>query len=338
MDYLTHQRRLLPLVARAYAFTFAQQRLVADLVSLRDAEEEGPVDEQRRRRLETDAAGHKALATWFTTRALQEAREACGGFGYLSENRIAQLRPDLDVYTTFEGDNTVLLQLVAKGLLTAYRDEFGDMDPLATVRYVVGELAHEVADWANVRQAVQQVVDSMPGRSARDALLDHDWQLGLLRAREEHLVGSVARRLRSLIADGHDPASAFNWVQDHVVLAARAHVERRVLESFAATVAEQPEGEVRELLAQVCDLHALSAIEADRGWFMEHDLLASNRSKAIVGTVNALCRTLRDHAERLVDAFGIPEELLHAPIAQRRPGEHVADARQRVRGPHAAED
>src|SRR3712207_8557762 len=54
--------------------------------------------------------------------------EACGGAGYLQENRLPHLKADTDVFTTFEGDNTVLLQLVAKGLLTGYRDAFGSLD------------------------------------------------------------------------------------------------------------------------------------------------------------------------------------------------------------------
>ena len=52
-----------------------------------------------------------------------------------------QLKADTDVFTTFEGDNTVLLQLVAKGLLTSYRDAFGDLDTLGTVRFVARQVA-----------------------------------------------------------------------------------------------------------------------------------------------------------------------------------------------------
>ena len=35
-----------------------------------------------------------------------------------------------DAFTTFERDNTVLLQLAAKNLLTGYKDAFGELDPL----------------------------------------------------------------------------------------------------------------------------------------------------------------------------------------------------------------
>ena len=70
--------------------------------------------EEEAQEIEALAAGLKAYATNFTTATLQECREACGGKGYLSENRIDALKNDTEIYTTFEGDNTVLMQLVAK--------------------------------------------------------------------------------------------------------------------------------------------------------------------------------------------------------------------------------
>ena len=50
-----------------------------------------------------------------------------------SVNRFAALKADTDVFTTFEGDNTVLLQLVAKGLLTDYQRRVRDLDQLGMV-------------------------------------------------------------------------------------------------------------------------------------------------------------------------------------------------------------
>ena len=117
MDYRAHQRRLMPLLAKTYALHFAQETLVAELhrVFTQDA------PDRERRVLEGLAAGVKAIATWHATRTIQTCREACGGAGYLTENRFADLKADTDVFTTFEGDNTVLLQLVAKGLLRITR-------------------------------------------------------------------------------------------------------------------------------------------------------------------------------------------------------------------------
>ena len=59
-------------------------------------------------------------------------------------------------------------------------------------------------------------------------------------------------------------------------------------------------------------LYALSTIEADRAWFMEHGRLSSARSKAISREVNDLCRKIRPLAVDLVDAFGVPPEVLRS--------------------------
>lgn len=129
LDYRAHQRKLLPALATSYALMFAQNQLVESMHEVQSAS--GDVDERVQRELEARAAGLKAAQTAHATATIQTCREACGGAGYLAMNRLPQLKADTDVFTTFEGDNTVLLQLVGKGLLTDYRDEFGSLDTLA---------------------------------------------------------------------------------------------------------------------------------------------------------------------------------------------------------------
>jgi acyl-CoA oxidase len=313
LDYGQHQRRLLPLIARTYALSFAQEVVrerLHEIFSAPDA-----ADEKGRRELESRAAGTKALATWHATRTIQECREACGGAGYLAANRFAALKADTDVFTTFEGDNTVLMQLVAKGLLTDYASEFSDLDQFAMVRFVAGLAVETVLEKTAAHKLLERVRDLLPGGDAWDQeaeLRDPEYHLAMLRFREEHMLGGVARRLKRGIDAGDDAGAVFSAVQDHVIAAAHAHVERLVLEAFAAKVASLPAGATRELLAKVCALHALAVIEGDRAWFLEHGRLSVARSKAITREVGVLCRELRPAARGLVDAFGIPAELLRA--------------------------
>jgi acyl-CoA oxidase len=319
MDFRVHQRRLLPALARTYALHFTQAGVVDELARIFGADDgtaEQSDDEQlARRELESRAAGLKALATWHATDTIQGCREACGGAGYLSENRFGELRADTDVFTTFEGDNTILLQLVAKGLLTNYRDEFVSMNPIATVGFVAGQAWETVVEKTAVRELIQRLTDDLvPGRERDEDLLDRDYHLNLFRWREEHILSGAARRLKRGIDDGGDPFDVFNECQDHVLSAARAHTEREVLEAFAAAIADCDDPELSVVLDRLCDLHALSEIERDRAWFQEHGRISSTRAKAVTRSVNGLCEGLAKHAGELVDAFGIPDELVKAPI------------------------
>jgi acyl-CoA oxidase len=326
LDYAVHQQRLLPRVARTYALHFAQQELVELLHAVATGE---VTDEEERRRLETRAAGQKALATWHATDTVQEAREATGGFGYLSENRLGQLKSDTDVFTTFEGANHVLLQLVAKSLLTRYRQDFGSLDLLGTARFVAEQAVDVVVERLQARSLVRSLIDAVDGREGEVSVLDRGWHLQLFEQREEHVLQTLVQRLRRLTAE-KGAFAAFNEVQDHVLLAATAHVERTVLDAFVAAIDACDDPAVTAVLDRVCDLYALTVVRDERGWFQEHGFLTGARSKAVLRAVNGLCSDLRPHAEDLVDAFGIPDGLLRAPIALREVGEPYLDARERL--------
>ena len=314
LDYRAHQRRLLPALARTYALHFAQGELVAALHGEHTGEH--PLDEHARRELESRAAGLKAVATWHALHTAQTCREACGGAGYLAANRLPQLRADVDVFTTFEGDNTVLLQLLAKALLTDYRDAFGDLDTAGMVRFAAGQVLEGVIERTAARSLIERLVSAAPGRGDAEELRDRGWQLRLLEDREEHTVAGLARRLRRAgKAGGADAFAAFNDAQEHVLRAARVHVDRVVLEAFVAGIDRCGDERARSLLERVCDLYVLSLVEEDRAWFLEHERLSGTRAKAVVKAVDALCEELRPHARTLVDAFGLPDEWLAAPIA-----------------------
>ncbi|MEO6791627.1 MAG: acyl-CoA dehydrogenase [Ornithinibacter sp.] len=315
LDYGMHQRRLLPLLARTYALTCAQEEVARQLHEV-FSQDTPDADDRARRALESRAAGTKALATWHASETIQECREACGGAGYLSTNRFAALKADTDVVSTFEGDNHVLLQLVAKGLLTDYASEFEDLDQLGTVRVVAGMAVEALVERTAAHQLFERIRDVLPGGRERwdqeAGLLDPDYQLAMLRFREEHQISGVARRLKAGVDAGRPAGEALREVQDHLLTAARSHVERLVLESFLSRVRALEPSPTRDVLTALSDLHALSVIEADRGWFLEHGRLSAPRSKAITREVSGILRRLRPVALELVEAFGIPAEVLGA--------------------------
>jgi acyl-CoA oxidase len=230
--------------------------------------------------------------------------------GYLSENRLTELKADTDIFTTFEGDNTVLLQLVAKGLLTNFRDEFQSMDTVALVRYLADQVLSTVLERTAVRGVAQWIADAWPHSEENTSIMDRKYHLYLIAWRQKHVLEAAARRLRKLMAGDGDAFAAFNAVQDHLLLAARAYVDRVVLEHFVAAIERCEDAPTKDLLNKVCDLHVMALLERERGWFMEHGQLSATRAKAVITNVNRLCRELRPDARTLVDGFGIPDEVL----------------------------
>ncbi|WP_445262909.1 acyl-CoA dehydrogenase family protein [Pseudokineococcus sp. 1T1Z-3] len=322
LDYRAHQRRLLPALATTYALQLAMNELTGRLHDVQSAP--GEVDEGEQRELETRAAGLKAVATWHATSTIQTCREACGGAGYLAVNRLPQLRADTDVFTTFEGDNTVLMQLVGKGLLTSYAEDFGEMGTWGTVRAVADQVVDRLAERSTARVTLQRLREAVPGSDDAD-LRDRGWQMRLLVEREAHLLVGVARRLRRAKAPGADAGAVFNDAQDHLLAAARAHVDRVVVEALVAAEDACEDDAVGELLARVGDLHVLATIERDRAWYLERGWLTPGRSKAVLATVNELCEELRPDARLLVDGLGIPERWITAPIAHGQVGQPSGD-------------
>lgn len=313
MDYRMHQRRLLPLIAKSYALRFAQNQLVARMDRVQSSEEPPPAHQQRE--LESRAAGLKAAQTWHATRAIQEAREACGGAGYLAENRLTTLKGDTDVFTTFEGDNHVLFQLVAKELLTSYAAEVGGLDPVGMAKFAASTVADVVKERTAASQLIQRLIDARPGGGDDDHdLLDRGTQLNLFEDREQHVLETAARRLRRAGSDKAKAFEVFNAAQDHVIRAGRVHIDRIVLEAFTAGIARCEDPEAQDLLRDVCSLYALTTIEEDLAWFMGHNRLSDTRAKTVTALVNGLLDTLRPHTLTLIEGFGVPEETLGAAM------------------------
>ncbi len=303
LDYPSHQRRLMPLLAATYAYRFALEHLADDYAEERLAGRE----------LEGHAAGLKAMGTWLGNQTIQECREACGGAGYLAENRLGPLKADADVFQTYEGDNTVLLQLVARGLLSNYAQQFNDMSLLGSVRFLASRALE------TVREANPLVI----GGGGEDDLRDRERYIDLFRWREDHLVAALGSRLKKRIGNGMDSAEAFAQLQNHAINAAKAHVEHLVLQRFVAAIENinETNGPERQVLELLCDLFALSRLEADRGWFQEHAKLSAGASKSLRTVVSSLCSQVGANALPLVEAFAIPDAVIGAPIALGQSGQ-----------------
>ncbi|KAL1215478.1 Acyl-coenzyme A oxidase 2, peroxisomal [Cardamine amara subsp. amara] len=299
LDYQSQQHKLMPMLASTYAYHFATVYLVEKYSEMKKTHEEQLVAD-----VHALSAGLKSYITSYTAKALSVCREACGGHGYAAVNRFGSLRNDHDIFQTFEGDNTVLLQQVAADLLKQYKEKFQGGTLTVT--------------WSYLRESMNSYLSQPNPVTARwegeDHLRDPKFQLDAFRYRTSRLLQSVAMRLnkhtKTLGTFG-----AWNRCLNHLLTLAESHIETVILARFIDAVKNCSEPSARAALKLACDLYALDRIWNDIGTYRNVDYVAPNKAKAIHKLTEYLSFQVRTVAKELVDAFELPDHVTRAPIA-----------------------
>jgi len=144
----------------------------------------------------------------------------------LAENRFADLKADSEIFTTFEGDNTVLMQLVAKGLLSEFKQEFHNEGYVAVIRFLSKQ----------VTTSISELNPYTTRKTDIEHLSDPDFQFSAFAYREQKLLYSLTQRMRALLKKKMDSYDAFLRCQTHMMELANAYVERIIIEQFIKTV------------------------------------------------------------------------------------------------------
>jgi acyl-CoA oxidase len=290
MDKQATQSRLLPHLANTYALHFATRYLGDELAAGTNPD------------LETMAAGIKAKASDSSLEVVDEARKLTGGKGYMSNERYGALRNDMDVFRTFEGDNTVLRLLVAKNQLSRLAKKFSDASG-------VQKVAKGIALQLKGRMALFNASSS----KTNDAhLLSSHFQQNIFAARERTMMYALSEKYME-ISKAEGSAVAANKCQDEMLAYADAYAERLMMERFVKAWKEQTDPEVKTVLKLVCDLYAVHTMRENALWYVENGFMKTDKTKALVDLEHKLSRKIRPYAKDLAGAFGVPESVLSAP-------------------------
>jgi len=298
LDYQSQQQKLMPMLSSAYAFHFATQYLVERYAEMKRTHDDEIVAD-----VHALSAGLKAYITSYTARALNTCRESCGGHGYAAVNRFGALRNDHDIFQTFEGDNTVLLQQVAADLLKQYKAKFEGGALSVTWNYLRDSMGTYLS----------QTNPVSTHREGYSHLRDPRFQLDAFQYRTARLLHTAALRLRKH-SKRLGSFGAWNRCLNHLLTLAESHIESVILAKFSDAVERCEDKATKKVLNMVRDLYALDRIWKDIGTYRNQDYIAPNKAKAIHRLVEYLSFELRGVAGVLVDGFGIPDALLRAPI------------------------
>ncbi|KAF0973584.1 hypothetical protein FDP41_008288 [Naegleria fowleri] len=266
ISYLSFQRRFYPYMAFAYVMHFAVQDL-----KLRY---EKPSKGVENKMLHTLADCLKVKCSETAFHGCQECRKGAGAQGFLSVNRIGEMRTIADASLTYEGDNTILYQTAARNLMKR-ASTVPKLKPLTNL-------------WD--LQQLQQLFEF------RDATLEHEY-LKKIACLSKSIRNAFNVSVRS---------------QDIALKLCNAYVENHAIKVFMREALESlPEehknlGQVLERLAL---LLVVTWIQQD-GFFLQHGLISGEQYGKLDEMINSICESLTPLIPMLIKSFNFPEDIL----------------------------
>lgn len=320
MVYLSHQRRLFGPLASLLAVTAFGNHVKRQLHNL---------SLNADKRLHLQACVLKAFGALYGVQALQAAREACGGQGYLVRNLIGRWRMDADVMLTLDGDGLVMRQQIVKILLQQFQSRI--------VRQPILEKAFAIA-----RAEMHRLFGFREVQGRKLAEGDFEAIVRAFVLREDQLLYELATSLKSRSKqlkkdEGGAPASAqlpasfqaWNGSMDLVERVAEAHAERCMVESFYLMISEAKGAASRSpgaesqygngtLFAALSDLFLIYTLQRVHNdpWFVVSRLISRTQWAELGQEVDASCSSFAKVAFSFVRAFKTPSFVLRGTIAE----------------------
>ncbi|OCK80888.1 acyl-CoA oxidase [Lepidopterella palustris CBS 459.81] len=314
LNYTMVQIRLLPLLAATFALHFTGQSMMqlyqeSQMKMSRDAGKAGsaqrgagPEETHSGSDLLADlhatSCGLKSLASSIAAEGLEVCRRACGGHGYSSFSGIGPWYADYLPTTTWEGDNYMLTQQVARYLLKSARSVLkGEMPTNDTTHILSNYLSR--ADMG----------------AAFDVI-----------GKDEDLVAAFAWRTAYLTfeASKHrdEQKKAWNDLLVDFYRLSKAHSQYLIVKNFyevlrSSSTTNELDPETLALMHKLFRLYALNTLEQESSEFYTSGATTVRQIVlARTNTVMKLLKEIRPHAVRLVDAWDFPDWQLDSSLGR----------------------
>lgn len=311
LNYSMVQYRLLPLLAATFALHFTGRNMISlyeeNQKRLAAASSDGS-DAKRRPGPEETAPGPDLLADLHSTscalksyastvaaEGLEVCRRACGGHGYSSFSGIGSYYADYLPTVTWEGDNYMLSQQVARYLLKAARSVLsGKSAQNDTSRFLSVFLA---------RQDIGAAFDVL---GSNDELVDaYAWRVAYLTFDALKKRDEEKQSWNSLLVDFYRLSTA--------------HAQYMVVKSFRDALAGDAPGvdaETKRILHLLFKLFALHTLEKEASEFFSSSATTIKQISLARKQVMKLLEDIRPHAVRLVDAWKFPDWQLDSSLGR----------------------
>jgi len=309
LNYASHQFRLMPLLALAFAMHFGGMQTDKNYSQMiNDIEGAGPDDKEGMKPIlenlkatHATSAGLKAFCTWNTLSLIEQCRQALGGHGYSSYAGLAALYQDFAVQCSWEGDNTIMMMQTGRYLIGCYKESKNGITQPPGVAYL--------NDIENVKKR------KSTAQTAQDIVSLEDLQHAF-NCVTAMLVSEVGEHHLALMASGLDAETANEEVAVGMLTAAKAHCYHYLLQRFleAITHADQ---KLQPALTKLCTLYALYNLQEVVGTYaLQCGYYTSTQFNSLRSQVPVYCQLVRQDAIPLTDSFGLTDFVINSPLGR----------------------
>uniref|UniRef100_T1J6M8 Acyl-coenzyme A oxidase n=1 Tax=Strigamia maritima TaxID=126957 RepID=T1J6M8_STRMM len=307
LEYPLHQWRLMPYLSACFVLgvtmdSFINKKLdyYNKLYSSKNSEPMGSTLAS----LYLMTISLKAISTTTVRDGLQQARECCGGHGYLKCTAgIGDLRNDSDSFLTLEGDNNVLLLQINKLLIGAYQKKMEGKDI---------EIEFGLHDFLNnMNQTLKTKCDNTNNLTSPRGILEaYNWLIC-------YLLAETLSKLNQEIETGSSIIDAFNTTHTyHGKSLAIVFSEFLIIRCyFDVLTTNQPPKDCAPVLLDLGMLYAFWSLERHLIYFCKGNYFPANSGiEAIRNNVSTLCLRIKNESIALVDAIAPPDEILNSVL------------------------
>ncbi|KAI6794261.1 acyl-CoA oxidase, partial [Hortaea werneckii] len=322
LNYTTVQVRLLPLLATTFALHFTGKAMMAlyNASQAKMSQDAGKVGGPQRGAgpeetnagsdlladLHATSCGLKSLASFTAVEGLEVCRRACGGHGYSSFSGIGPWYADYLPTATWEGDNYMLTQQVARYLLKTARSVLKGIDPSTNETTYILSTFLKRQDTGAAFDVLNKDEDIVAAFAWRSAFLTFE----ALKHRDEQ-----KKPWNSLLVDFYRLS--------------RAHSQYMIVKNFYETLSATPPptgsstsagelgAESMEIMHKLFRLYALHTLEQEASEFYTSSAVTVRQIQlARTSAVMKLLEEIRPHAVRLVDAWDFPDWQLDSSLGR----------------------
>jgi acyl-CoA oxidase len=312
MDYQTHQYRVLPWLATAYAIHFTSLRTLYMYERVSHDLNNGRVTATFND-LHSITAGLKAASTWLAYKGIDSCRTSLAGHGYSQYSGLPQLYQDFAVMVTWEGENFVMALQTSRYLIKAYQrllKKSGQLPQDSTISYL---------------NNASSLLQSFCKATQISDFLDTDTQVHAFRYKATRLIHQTSMRLQHEIQVNKKTSDeAWNACLVDLISCSQAHCHLYMLESFIQVIESINNNEsLKQVLKYVCDLFALYLLDQEdkTSLLTSHPLsnkpyLSEKQAEMLSEQLRKTMLIVRKEAVALVDAFNLSDYIINSPFGR----------------------